>query len=119
MSLATFRAGYRFDMLGPPPAWLKNATADGDSVKPHDIERSVRKRSCLVRRIEVFASQCCHCCPSYSGEPHHSLADAPLHRDVLPDRLTGEDLVEALVELVLFGHLRQLAIRRFVLREGD
>src|SRR5215207_782625 len=48
-----------------------------------------------------------------------SVADAPLQLDVFPGRLTGEDLVEAQVELVLLRHLREPPIGRLVLGEGD
>src|SRR5215217_2618080 len=47
------------------------------------------------------------------------LSDTPLHLDVLPGRLAGEDLVEAQVELVLLRHLCHPPVRRFVLGEGN
>src|SRR5215213_96075 len=47
------------------------------------------------------------------------LSDTPLHLDVLPGRLAGEDLVEAQVELVLLRHLRHPPVRRLVLGEGN
>src|SRR5215213_9610012 len=47
------------------------------------------------------------------------LSDTPLHLDVLPGRLAGEDLVEAQVELVLLRHLCHPPVRRLVLGEGN
>src|SRR5215213_8064905 len=47
------------------------------------------------------------------------LSDTPLHLDVLPGRLAGEDLVEAQVELVLLRRLCHPPVRCLVLGEGN
>jgi hypothetical protein len=55
MRLAAFRARNGFDVLRPPPSWLKLATGNGEIAKPHDVELPMGKRSGFIGSIHVFS----------------------------------------------------------------